>query len=126
MRTKVYKYKTLKGLINQSQNQIVTLDNILEGTILLRGRGWCKFELSFDEKERFAQMCAQTLGGRKDTKQRIARIITYNSVTQTFGIYRRLWAQKNTYRKGQIDTTYCAGQDYISERALIRKLLLTK
>lgn len=126
MKTKVYKYKTLEGLIRQAKNQIVTLENVLEGTILLRGRGWCKFELSFEAKERFAQMCALSLGGRKETKQHIARIITYNSVTQTFGIYRRLWAQKNTYHKGQIEVTYCAGQDYMSERATVRRLLLTK
>ena len=123
---KVYKYKTLRGLINQAQNQIVTLQNVLEGTILLRGRGWCKFELSFEAKETFAQMGALTLGGRKETRQRIARIITYNSITQTFGIYRRLWAQKNTFCKGKIEVTYCVGQDYISERATIRRLLLTK
>lgn len=123
---KVYKYKTLGGLINQAQNQIVTLQNVLEGTILLRGRGWCKFELSFEAKERFAQMCALTLGGNKNTRLRIYQIISNNSVTQTFGIYRRLCAQKNTYHKGKIEVIYCAGQDYTSECATIRRLLLTK
>lgn len=124
---KVYKYKTLGGLLNQTENQIVTLENVLDGTILLRGRGWCKFELSFEAKEEFAQMCAHTLGGRISTRERITRIITYYShITKSFGIYRNLWAQKNTYHKGKIEVTYCAGQDYVGECALIRKLLQTK
>lgn len=116
---KTYKYKTIEGLLIQSENKSISLEAILTGRIRLRGRGWCNFALKTSERIRFAELCANTLGARK-TRSSIMQAITYG-VSSTFGIYRRLVVQKN---EKKIEAIYNAGQCYTAEIATIRRLLL--
>ena len=121
---KVYKYKTLEGLINQTEKKRINLEEILTSSAILKGRGYCKFELSAEGREKFARMAAKLLGGRKYTQDDITRIITFSSVYNKFNdCYSRLMVEKG-YRTKELEATYCAGQDYVIEKAYVRKELL--
>ena len=58
---KVYKYKTLEGLINQTEKKRINLEEMLNSSAMLKGRGYCKFELSAEGREKFARMAAKVI-----------------------------------------------------------------
>ena len=55
------KYKTLAGLIRQTNYKQLTAEDFFSGEFYHRSAGWCKFVLPADEKRRAAEMFAKYL-----------------------------------------------------------------
>lgn len=78
--SRVYKYKTLRGLLVH-HNEQMTIENLFNNRRIYKsGRGWCSFELSEEATREAAEMFASYLyskGKRRDCEDvKAGRIVT--------------------------------------------------
>lgn len=106
---KTYKYRTLRGLLRQTDD--LNLYGILSGRLYLRGRGWCNVRISDALRSELFAKWAGVIYSRPNDN---ARNIQY---LQPRGILRRLMIDKT----GR--ASYCAGQDYTGEIRTIQGLI---
>lgn len=113
MKTRVY--KTIKGMARQSFMQF-TFDNVQAGHLYVERKGWIRATLTNEALIAARQQIADILGGRD--RERILRAL--NSTPSHWSFSRFIWnAQNNNFY-------YCAGQDYPSELASIRRDLYAR
>lgn len=118
MRTRVY--KTLSGFLRQSYYKQLSFNDILSGHFYDKSHNWVPFRLSAEAMKTFVFGVCGALNMRD--KDEVLRNVTNRSV-RSCGILNRLLV--STYKK-ELSYSYCAGQDYISETRLVRKLLRCK
>lgn len=113
---KTVKYKTLRGLLRQMSGNQFTLNNFFEERFHHKTKGWVRFYFDNDDAEWDAcRLFAEAIWSRVDNG-RVAQIRDYWG--DIHGIFRRVWIDR---RSGE--STYCAGQDYVSEIRTIQRLL---
>ncbi len=106
---KTYKYRTLRGLLRQTDD--LNLYGILSGRLYLRGRGWCRVRLSDSLRaELFAKWAGVIYSRPNENAANIGRL-------EPCGILQRLIID----RTGR--ASYCAGQDYTGEIRYIQGLI---
>lgn len=88
----------------------------------IRGRGYHSSLGHIDQDLELPALddLVETLGGQSKTKAKIARVLEYHLKSiEDCGILERI-----TYDNVKNEWSYCAGQDYPSELAYIRKHIL--
>lgn len=118
MRTRVY--KTLGGFLRQSYYKQLSFSDILDGRFYDKSHELCPFRLSDEAMKTFVFGVCAALNMRD--KDDILRNVTRHRVKDC-GILDRLYV--SMYKK-ELHYAYCAGQDYVSETRLVRKLLRCK
>ena len=94
----------------------LTLDSFISGRAYHKEQGHVNHGLELPEVDKLVQL----LGGRKETKAKIKRVLEFHLHTiGSWGIFGRVLFDSKAN-----DWEYCAGQDYPSELAYIRKLIL--
>lgn len=66
------KYKTLAGLIRQTNYKKITAEDFFSGEFYHRSAGWCKFVLPAEEKRRAAEMFAKYLFATPNARRGVA------------------------------------------------------
>lgn len=118
MRTRVY--KTLGGLLRQSYYKQLSLNDILDGHFYDKSREWRPFRLSDEALKEFVYgVCAALNMRDKDDVLRNVTTRTVKSCVTLDRLHVYLYKKEPRY-------SYSAGQDYISETRLVRKLLRCK
>ena len=102
-------YKTLKGLLKQTQYEQISLSDYKTKRFCHKKLGWISFKLSESAEDEFLQGFAKFLNVEKWQLQ----------VCSNCGLLGRLTYSKYGFR-------YCAGQDYSSEMRYLRKWIRTK
>ena len=111
-------FKTLEQ-IKRFESQQVTIQDLLNGRMYLRNKGWSDVRLTDELKERICLETAGLLGGVYKTKKRVFNTLL-NDKPQHWGLDRIFIRQ---YKKEPAVLTYCAGQDYPTELNQIRTAL---
>lgn len=66
------KYKTLEGLIRQTNCKQITAEDFFSGEFYHRSAGWCVFVLPAEEKRRAAEMFAKYLFATPSARRGLA------------------------------------------------------
>ena len=113
-------YKTIQGLIRQSQYGTITVSNVICGRFFHKQHGWMSFKLSDDALKAFTDgVCtALNMRDKDDVLYNIKR-----SRIENCGILDRI---RVVGYKGKLCYEYVAGQDYPYETRIVRKLLRCK
>ncbi len=116
--------KTLKNLkeVFAAADQQVTAQDLLNGRLYLKGKGWSEVKLSDELKETVISSIVETAGGREQTKVRMYAKMR-NARPQHWAIARFLLSSYKTVRNGDPYFSYCAGQDQQWEMKELRKHL---
>lgn len=126
---KIYVFDYLSGLIKETQNNRVTVSELVSGRIYTKKWGWIDFRLDDDhatEKGRcaldvFVNLIADLCWRKEPANKTKAKSCLKFKRVKDCGILNSLWV---TMRKdGTYKADYCAGQDYDSEMRTIRRLL---
>lgn len=94
------------------------LENLNHNRASINGIGWTDIAIDESFKAESLQKIADIIGGRKATKVKVLRNLTNNKVNGWF-------MQRFIYMPKYGRWSYCAGQDYVSEIASIRRKLST-
>jgi hypothetical protein len=105
---------SLDDLLNVIDMQL-TAQDIVNGRAYFKNVGWTNFE--FHDKDKVFKMIADCLAGHLVTREEIKRNLYKKP--QHWGLKRILF----DFRNNKIICNYCAGQDYQSERQIIRNYL---
>lgn len=116
-RTRVY--KTVKGIMRQMHGRL-SVDDVLSGRYNNSKHGYVNFRFTDEALREFSDGVCSALNMRD--KDDVFYNIKHKLVEQC-GIIDRI--SVSLYR-GELDYSYCAGQDYPSEARLVRKLLRCK
>ena len=113
--------KTLKTLeqIKRFESTQVTVQQLLNGRMYLKGKGWSDVRLTDDLKKSICDDVSELLGGRGKTKSNVFTSLMYNNI-QHWGL-DRIFLEK--YGKSEPRFVYCAGQDMTYELNQIRTAL---
>lgn len=111
---KARKYNTLRGLFRALKFNQFSLSEFLNGQIYTR-KGWARFELSEDLKEKCLSMFASAIyeRGAEMRKRDLLNL-------QDCGILRRVMIEQDL---GNFRGSYCAGQDHTAEIRYIQCLV---
>lgn len=94
----------------------LSLASFVNGRAYHKTLGYTNHSLELPEVGKLVEL----LKGRKETKAKIQRVLEFHlSSIGSYGIYEGLH-----FDPLKSDWSYCAGQDYPSELAFIRKLIL--
>ena len=125
----IYVFDNLGALIKATQNNRVTVSELIEGRIYTKKWGWIDFRLDDEHAtengssalEHFVNLVTDICWSRDTENKRRAKSCLKFKRVRDCGILQRLWV---TMRKdGTYKADYCAGQDYDSEMRTIRRLL---
>ena len=107
--SKTKTYKTLKGLLKQTQYEQISLSDYKTKRFYHKKLGWISFKLSKSAEDEFLQGFAKFLNVKKWQLQNCSNC----------GLLGRLTFNKYGFQ-------YVAGQDYTSEMRYLRKWIRTK
>lgn len=125
----IHVFDYLSALIKETQYNLVTVSELIEGRIYTKKWGWIDFRLDDDHAtefgcsalELFVNLVTDICWSRETENKRRAKSCLKFKRVKDCGILSRLWV---TMRKdGTYKADYCAGQDYDSEMRTIRRLL---
>lgn len=111
-------FKTLEQ-IKKFEVQQVTAQQLLNGRMYLKNKGWNNIKLTDELKEVIINSIVEILGGQRKTKEIIYRKL-HNEKPQHWGLDRIFISQ---YKKHPARLSYCAGQDYTWEVREIRNAI---
>jgi hypothetical protein len=116
--------KTLKNLkqVFESAGSQVTAQELLNGRLYLKNKGWSSVKISDELKESIISSIVETAGGRENTKVRMYAKLR-NSKPQHWAIARFLLSRYDSVRNGEPYFSYCAGQDQTWEMKQLRNFL---
>jgi hypothetical protein len=106
-------YSTIEGMHRATYNGNLTLESILHSRIYHTKHGWITAQLAEPAKDKALQECADIIGGRNRNK--VLGVLRYSSFSH--------WSLSRFMYKPGSGWSYCAGQDYPSELATIRKFI---
>jgi len=114
--------RTIRGLIQRTLRKgHFTLENLMGKRICDPVDGWINFEAKLSEEQKQAFLRIFGYRTRQRTKEELERFVQNPCGYRTYGIYDRVqFFPDDPY------CTYCAGQDYPSEIATVRSLILGK
>lgn len=113
--------KNLKEVFAVADNQ-VTAQELLNGRLYLKGKGWSNITISDQLKETIISTIVETAGGREQTKVKMYAKMR-NSRPQHWAIDRFLLSCYKNVRNGEPYFSYCAGQDQTWEMKELRNFL---
>ncbi len=114
-------FKNLNEVFKAADSQ-VTAQELLNGRLYLKGKGWTKVKLSPELKKEVIDKIIETAGGFEKTKNKMLRSFEY-STPQHWAIARFLLSSYEHVRNGDAFFSYCAGQDQQWEMKELRKFL---
>ena len=126
---KIHVFDYLSALIKETQDNRVTVSELIEGRIYTKKWGWIDFRLDDEHATEngsyaldiFVNLIADLCWRRdSENKKKAKSCLKYKRVTDC-GILTRLWVTMG--KDGTYKADYCAGQDYDSEMRTIRRLL---
>ena len=126
---KIYVFDYLSALIKETQDNRVTVSELIEGRIYTKKWGWIDFRLDDEHATEngsyaldiFVNLIADLCWRRDfENKKKAKSCLKYKRVKDC-GILTRLWV--TICKDGTYKAEYCAGQDYDSEIRTIRRLL---
>lgn len=92
---------------------------LLNGRVCLNDEGWADIEITPDLREQIVNEVVAIAGGRKQTRERMWRALTYE--TRQHWALGRMFVEK--YDESPARLHYCAGQDYTYEMGQLRTAL---
>ena len=109
--------KTFKTLheIKELESQQVNIQDLLNGRMYIKGKGWSDIQLSSELKQDICGKVAKLLGGINVTKNKVF----HNLMTER----KQHWGLSRMFIETPERITYCAGQDYPYEMNQIRTAL---
>ena len=126
---KIHVFDYLSALIKETQDNRVTVSELIEGRIYTKKWGWIDFRLDDEHATEngsyaldiFVNLIADLCWRRdSENKKKAKSCLKYKRVKDC-GILTRLWV--TICKDGTYKAEYCAGQDYDSEIRTIRRLL---
>lgn len=93
----------------------LTLENVISGRVCDPEEGWVSRDIVLTEKQKASFVYVFGKGCTEKRKRDLRDFIENARNRKSYGIYGRVYFYDETRR-------YCAGQDYPSEIALVRKL----
>ena len=114
--TNICRVTTMKGfkrVVKKSEQ--ITLQEILNGSVCLKDKGWSRLILSPVVREELIQQAINIFGGRKSDT--LHRALSMSPPPQHWGLSRMI------VKKHSQKLMYVAGQDYVWELNDIRKWL---
>lgn len=127
---KIHVFDYLSALIKETQDNRVTVSELIEGRIHTKKWGWINFRLDDDHATEggvlsssytFAKLIVDLCWKRASANKRKAKSCIMSRRIKNCGILTRLWVTMG--KDGTYKADYCAGQDYDSEMRTIRRLL---
>ena len=117
------------ALIKETQYNIVTVSELIEGRIYTKKWGWIDFCLDDEHAtergvsafDTFVNLIVDYCWKRDSANKRKAKSCLKSKRVKDCGILSRLWVTMD--KDGTYKAYYCAGQDYDSEMRTIRRLL---
>jgi hypothetical protein len=110
-------FKTLDQALKAVDNQL-TIQDLLNNRIYLKGKGWTNVKLTDELKEQIIDKVTEILGGWHSTRSTVRKSLQYREPQHW--TLRRMFV--NNYGNGA-KISYCAGQCYTTELAEGRKYI---
>ena len=115
---KVIQFSSYDDILKHAGQQ-VTAQQLINGRMYLKDKGWTDVEISHELRAKLATDISDKLGGRYTTREQVKNTILWGR-PQHWGL-QRVFLEK--YGEGQPFITYCAGQDHVLECNAIRTAL---
>ena len=109
-------YKTLEGLVRQTQSKQVTLSNLISGRFYHKTKGWTNFKVAPELLDTIVDGIIEALAMRNKIKAESNLKMMIGLHICNYGVYNRV-----VYTGGRWH--YIAGQDYSSEIRRLRALI---
>lgn len=126
---KIHVFDYLSALIKETQYNLVTVSELIEGRIYTKKWGWIDFRLDDEHAteqgstalDTFVNLIVDLCWSRETENKRRAKSCLKFKRVKDCGILNRLWVTMD--KDGTYKANYCAGQDYDSEMRTTRRLL---